>query len=194
MTADKTTRNFDARPGEHLHDSVDLDGWDERSIWGYDARISSYYAQLWRNDSTGDAPDAWLSGAAPCYPWPGCMALAVVEATGHSPAAVVRALGLADPGPTLRSRGEIAQAIAPLPPAGGDAYTAGQLAALTWAAVGGPRTPGSWLTMPAREPTAEQVLAEHYMITGWVYRALDSTARAWVSGADEALAWVLSRG
>jgi hypothetical protein len=46
VTDDNTTRNFGARPGYHLYDSIDFDGWDERSIWGYDDTAGSFYAQL----------------------------------------------------------------------------------------------------------------------------------------------------
>ena len=98
MTDVEAARNFGVRPGQPLHDSIELPGWEHRSIWGYDD-VGSFYAQLWRNDSTADAPDTWLSGVEPIYSWPGCIALAVVETTGHDPVTVIRALGLANPDP-----------------------------------------------------------------------------------------------
>ena len=39
-----------------------LDGWDERSIWGFDRQDGSYFAQLWRNGSSSEAPDIWIVG------------------------------------------------------------------------------------------------------------------------------------
>jgi hypothetical protein len=48
--------------------------------------------------------------------------------------------------------------------------------------------------MERTRPTPEQVTAEQYMITARAYQSLDANARAWVGGADEALAWTLSHG
>lgn len=97
MIAEDATRNFGAKPGYALHDSIDLDGWDERSVSGYDDGVGSFYAQLWRNPGDREAPDVWLSGAAPRYPWPGSLALAVVEATRRDP---VRASSAPSDSPT----------------------------------------------------------------------------------------------
>jgi hypothetical protein len=41
-----------------------LDGWDDRSIWGYDPQADGFFAQLWRNDepdTLDDAPHIWIS-------------------------------------------------------------------------------------------------------------------------------------
>ncbi len=35
-------------------------GWDDRSIWGWDPVERSFYAQLWRNGEAGDAPHVAL--------------------------------------------------------------------------------------------------------------------------------------
>lgn len=38
-----------------------LPGWDEQSIWGYDVLRRTYFAQLYRNTTSGDEePDLWL--------------------------------------------------------------------------------------------------------------------------------------
>jgi len=55
------TRNFGARPGYALHDAVDLPGWGDQSVWGWDEPMGTFHAQLWRNGSRGDRPDFWLS-------------------------------------------------------------------------------------------------------------------------------------
>lgn len=44
-----------------------LDGWDDRSIWGYDPQADGFFAQLWRNDepdTDDDTPHIWITPAA----------------------------------------------------------------------------------------------------------------------------------
>ena len=46
-------------------EALDLPGWDERSIWGWDPGDASYFAQLWRNrgdEDSPDEPDIWING------------------------------------------------------------------------------------------------------------------------------------
>jgi len=164
MIAEDATRNFGAKPGYALLDSIDLDGWDERSIWGYDDGVGSFYAQLWRNPGDREAPDVWLSGAAPRYPWPGS-----------------------------RAAGELTGAIDRLPNQGRDPYEAGQLAVYQWAISGAGPAHGSWLPWNGQQSTAEHATAEQYMITARVDQPHDATTQAWVGGADDALVWALSR-
>lgn len=76
---------------------VDLPGWEHRSIWG--CELGTFYAQLWRNDNRGDTPDLWLSGVRTAYSRPSCLVVEIVEKIGADPAAVVAALGLAEPKP-----------------------------------------------------------------------------------------------
>jgi hypothetical protein len=191
MTDPVTTRNIDVRPGHDLHASIDLPGWDDRSIWGYDHGLTSFYAQLWRNPGTGNAPDIWLSGHDPRYPWPACIALAIVDATGREPASIIRALGLRQPHPTPRPIAEIVRAVT-TPTAAHDPYTAGRQAAFDWVTGLATITPGSRRPWTAAQPSAEQVRAEHYMITARLYQALDEQTRAWTNGVDDALTWMLS--
>ncbi|MET7339223.1 hypothetical protein [Nonomuraea sp. NPDC005650] len=33
-----------------------LEGWENRSVWGWDENTSSYWADLWLNDSDDDEP------------------------------------------------------------------------------------------------------------------------------------------
>jgi len=185
------SRNHSVQPGVRLHDAVDLPGWERRSIWGWDEGTSSFYAQLWRNDSTSDAPDVWLTGARKPYPWPGCIALEVVEHAEADTLAVVRALGIAHPEPTLRTSAEIgsrALQLSELKKAGH--YVGGKMHALAWTQGLADFTPGTRTYWGSSVPTAERVDAEHHMITGSVYRGDNP---AFFSGADESIWWALRR-
>src|ERR1043165_7598446 len=124
------SRNHTARPGFQERDAVDLLGWDEQSIWGWDEGLSSFYAQLWRNGSVADSPEIWLSGTRTSYPWPGCLALDIVKYTGVDPLTIVRAMAIAHPAPTVRTDEEILRVLAKL--RGGDAYIGGHIQALAW--------------------------------------------------------------
>jgi hypothetical protein len=47
-------------------EALDLPGWDERSIWGWDPPAASYFAQLWSNrgdENSPDEPDIWINGS-----------------------------------------------------------------------------------------------------------------------------------
>jgi hypothetical protein len=77
MFDDDATRNFGATPGYDLHDSIDLPGWDDANIWGYDRGIGSFlWAQLWRNPATSRSPISGWPGSTrptrsrPASPWP----------------------------------------------------------------------------------------------------------------------------
>ncbi|MEV4416320.1 hypothetical protein [Catellatospora sp. NPDC049609] len=53
-----------------MQDSVNglwLEGWDDKSVWGYDTGTQSYFAQLTRNgNSDDDGPDiVRATGAGP---------------------------------------------------------------------------------------------------------------------------------
>jgi hypothetical protein len=192
MINDDNSRNVGARPGYTLNDTVELTGWDDRSTWGYDDGIASFYAQLWRNPGDTDAPDIWLSGVDPRYPWPGCLALAIVDATGRDPLSVIRALGIAAPAPSVRPSLQITCALEDLSDPGVDTYAAGQAAVYRWALSGGDKAPGSWLPWNGQPPTPEQVDAERHMITARAYQQCEAHTRAFVGGADEALTWLLT--
>lgn len=133
MSISANSRNHNARPGYQLHDAIDLLGWEDQSIWGWDEGTSSFFAQLWRNGSSSEAPEIWLTGARKPYPWPGCIALDIVELIEADSLAVVQALGIADPEPALRSEDDIARHADQLTSLNDRSeYIGGQLAALTW--------------------------------------------------------------
>jgi hypothetical protein len=75
--------------------ALDLDGYDDYSVWGFDELDATYFAQLWRNDSDSrDDPDIWLSGFAEGRPVSDPLGLAelVGHRTGRHPAEVLRAM------------------------------------------------------------------------------------------------------
>jgi hypothetical protein len=187
-------RNHRCRPGDEFRDAIDLPGWDEQSVWGYDEGTSSFFAQLWTNGSSSDAPEIWLSGVTVTYPWPGSIALEIAERTRADQFEIIRALGLADPNPKTRSTDEITRKVVSVAMAADhtpDPYILGQRLALDWVAGNGTTCPGSLRSWPADQaPTPAQIDAEHHYVTGRIYRRQDQDA---YSGADEALWWVLGR-
>ena len=42
-----------------------LPGWSDRSIWGYDEPMETFFAQLWRDCDPSDDPTVWFSGVDP---------------------------------------------------------------------------------------------------------------------------------
>jgi hypothetical protein len=187
------SRNYGCRPGHNFRDEIDLPGWEEQSVWGYDTAMDSFFAQLYLNGNTSETPEIYLSGFHTIYPWPGAIALEIMERLNQKPLTVVRALGIADPHPTLRPHGEIEQRLNELVGTGSPSrYDAGLIRALAWVHGSAARTPGSlrrWANGIER-PTSTQGDAEHHIVTGRVYRGQD---RYLYSGADEALWWALGR-
>lgn len=82
-----------------------LPGWDERSVWGFDPQLDSYFAQLWRNPADGNSdPDIWILGRGTAEGRPFAVSTArvlaheIAMATGAGLAAVCRAMLGIDPG------------------------------------------------------------------------------------------------
>ncbi|HZL05977.1 MAG TPA: hypothetical protein VFE45_11280, partial [Coriobacteriia bacterium] len=40
---------------------INLPGWSEQSIWGYDPLLQCYWARLWRDEDHTDRPRIWIS-------------------------------------------------------------------------------------------------------------------------------------
>jgi len=82
-----------------------LDGWEQRSIWGWDAMTGSLFAHLWPNGDDSDHPPVIIpSGWHPSARWPATadpaqLAMHIVQATGCSDLAVVRAMADQAPAP-----------------------------------------------------------------------------------------------
>jgi hypothetical protein len=85
---------------------LDLDGWGDLSVWGWDSQAGTLFAQLWRDrgdedevDEDDEDPDIWISPPA----WvvtdqPLVLANWVAEATGSRLTAVLTAMARSVPG------------------------------------------------------------------------------------------------
>lgn len=49
----------------NFREALWLPGWSDRSIWGYDSEMDTFFAQLWRDSDTNDDPTVWLGGVDP---------------------------------------------------------------------------------------------------------------------------------
>ena len=73
---------------------LNLEGWGERSVWGWDAQAGSLLAQLWHDgEDADDGPDIWISPPA----WeptaqPVVLAQRIAIATGEPLPAVLQAM------------------------------------------------------------------------------------------------------
>src|SRR6185437_11383639 len=78
---------------------LDLDGWGELSVWGWDHQAQSLFAQLWRDrpddddSDAADAPEIWITPPA----WEATRRLDVLArriagATGKPVTTVLRAM------------------------------------------------------------------------------------------------------
>jgi hypothetical protein len=78
--------------------ALNLDGWGERSVWGWDSRGATLFAQLWRDseeddDNDSDEPEIWITPPG----WavttdPVVLGHWIAEATASPVAAVLSAL------------------------------------------------------------------------------------------------------
>ena len=84
---------------EDFTEPVWLPGWDEQSLWGAD--LGRFFVQLRRNDASVDEPPyLWITAAdRPPLARPGCVALAVVNATGADPLSAAKAIQILPPPP-----------------------------------------------------------------------------------------------
>jgi hypothetical protein len=86
---------------------LDLDGWGDLSVWGWDSQAGTLFAQLWRDrpdddedeDEDDERPDVWITPPA----WeatgqPTVLAGWIAEATGRPMVAVLRAMAASVPG------------------------------------------------------------------------------------------------
>ncbi|MFG3701591.1 hypothetical protein ACGF5C_27320 [Micromonospora sp. NPDC047620] len=74
--------------------AVLIDGWDQRSTWGWDDGTRSYYAQLTRNGNSDDnGPEVWITPPAwPNLSAPEHLAMAIAAATRTDRAVVQNAM------------------------------------------------------------------------------------------------------
>ncbi len=184
------SRHHARTPGEEFRDIVDLPGWEDQSIWGYESGACSYFAQLWRNGRRSDEPDHWLSGVDEVYPRPGCIALQVVERTGADPLSAIRSLSLAHPEPRLRSDAAFEAMVAEVERAPRDGFQMGFIESLTWVMGHVGVCPASRWGWAGGRPSPDQVDAEHQMATGRVYLG---ASKSFFSAVDSSLHWALVR-
>ena len=86
---------------------LDLDGWGDLSVWGWDSQAGTLFAQLWRDrdddeddqDENDQPPDIWITPPT----WdatgqPAILARWIAEATGSPVTAVLTAMAESVPG------------------------------------------------------------------------------------------------
>jgi hypothetical protein len=89
------------------------------------------------------------------YPWPGCIALEIVERIRNlDPLVVVRAMGLADPDPSLRPDAEIMALVQEADSLGDSPFAQGQIRALSWTLGRADHSPARLLAWYGGRPTA----------------------------------------
>jgi hypothetical protein len=83
---------------------LDLDGWGDRSVWGWDSQAGSLFAQLWcdsdEDDDDDGEPEAWIS--PPTWEPTGelaDLARRIAVTTGQPVSAVLEAMAQAVSGP-----------------------------------------------------------------------------------------------
>ncbi|WP_335989929.1 hypothetical protein [Glycomyces sp. MUSA5-2] len=189
MTAPDPARHFLVRPGAPFTEALDLPGWEDYSIWGYDDPLGSFFAQLWRNDSGGpDEPQVAINGFDRRLPWPQTLAVHIRYHTKTDPAAVVAALGIADPDPHLRPPSALRTGLSEHPD--NRPFAEGWRYALHWLLGTVDEAPGSRVKAHPFTGDPHRAAAESAFASGRCYMTVE---REWYAGADTALAWALRR-
>lgn len=88
----------EARVTEIGRRGLDLDGWGDLSVWGWDSQAGTLFAQLWRDrddedEDDDERPEIWITPPA----WeptgqPAILAGWIAEATGSPVTAVLTAM------------------------------------------------------------------------------------------------------
>jgi hypothetical protein len=165
-------------------------------MWGFDNRLRSFFAELWRNGSKRKRPEVFLPRDAfyICW-WPSALALELIAATKLPPVSVCTALQLLDPGATLRPSEELEDGMGE-PPGVSDEYRDGYRRALRWVRGLEEKCPGSGCEWAGGTPSPEIVNAEYELLLGHCYRQEpEEVANQQVTGGGAAaLDWALGRG
>lgn len=182
-------RNVKLQVSDGFADDVFIEGWQERSVWGWDGATRSFYAQLWRNGSPKDAPpEIWLDGVTDPYPRPECLALRLVEVMRADPLAAVNGLGIGagdePPAPLAVVQGEL-RTWEPEH----EGFGLGRRIGLEWLSGQRRECPGSGWTWNGDVPTRPFINAEARLVTGRIHSGESDGV---LSGVDDALAWSLS--
>jgi hypothetical protein len=72
--------------------ALELSGWEERSVWGWDPPVESYYAVLYRNTDADEDPAVWLHGVHEPLTCEASLAAAIRQATRARVADVLAAM------------------------------------------------------------------------------------------------------
>ncbi|MEU2043713.1 hypothetical protein [Nocardia niwae] len=164
------TVNYMRRREEEFTDAVCLDGWDHRSLWGWE--IDCFWVQLWHNDNNQDQPDLWITGTArPLLQWPGDVALAVMRKTQADPLSIARALRILPPPPVQPPLPAIEEGLAFARHLAGtnakpDDWATGQIDAYEWVLGRRSACPGSGRPWRGGTPSSDDVAAEWYISHG----------------------------
>lgn len=75
----------------NFREAVWLPGWSDRSIWGYDEQMDTFFAQLWRDGDPNDDPTVWISGCDPIESGQR-LATLIASVTGRDIVTVMRAM------------------------------------------------------------------------------------------------------
>lgn len=74
---------------------LNLEGWEDLSVWGWDDEIGSYYAQLYTNDADDEEPPKiWLTPPPTHYRTKEELASAIAAATNKPIATIEEAMGI----------------------------------------------------------------------------------------------------
>jgi hypothetical protein len=185
------SRNYRVRAGEDFYDAIWLTGYGQQSTWGYDTGTAGFFAQLWQNGTRTDNPELWLTAPLPLL-HPECLVAPIVEHTGHDPLLVVRALGIAQPAPTLRTVDDLDRYAAQFEHLQPNLYSDGAITACRWLAGDNANAPLSQTRPDDLEhpsPCAAVVQAEAAYATGVVYQ----TKSDYAVGVETILVYATSK-
>ncbi|WP_280311151.1 hypothetical protein [Nocardia abscessus] len=184
------TVNFMRRREEEFTDAVFLDGWEQRSLWGWE--IDYYWVQLWRDENTDEQPDFWITGTAqPLLQWPGDVTLAIMRKTQADPLSIARALRILPPPPVQSPLPAIQEGLAFARDHSGtdaepDDWITGQIDAYEWVSGRRSTCPGSGRHWPGGTPSSDDVAAEWYISHGMCHDP-DVPSYRLALGVNEAL-------
>ncbi len=175
-----------------FREPLQLPGWEQRSIWGFDNSLRSFFAKLWPNGSKSKKPEVFLPWDWYVFWWPCALALDLIAVTEMPPIPVCTALQLLDPDASLRRTDEIEAGLR-APPGVTDEYRDGYRRALHWVLGAEDTCPGSGREWTGGTPTPLAVNAEYELLLGHCYRqeVEEVNNQQFNGGGAAALRWAL---
>jgi hypothetical protein len=97
--------------------ALELEGYEDYSVWGYDDLDDTYFAQLWRNESRGDGNPVTLNWFTRKAPISSAVMLATLISvcTETRLPVVMRAMGAAKTSPDSEELLDLARRVATAP-------------------------------------------------------------------------------